>query len=160
MPCASSTARHAWPMLGNTNHQFRCGWSGFSTAQTTTVGSLSMAKKHLIEFSPLYAAWPSYPIFLAESLSTRKFRDEAIERNANSWFLLVLELELIIGLSHALESIESLSVQSLSSVVSRQSNQSSRQNRADECFSVRPGAVPSVGLRLGHESLFSCSVPS
>ncbi len=30
--------------------------------------------------------------FLAESLSTRKFRDEAIERNANSWFLLVLEL--------------------------------------------------------------------
>ena len=55
---------------------------------------------------------------LAESISTRKFRDEAIERNANSWFLLVLELELIIGLSHALESIESLSVQSLS-VVSR-----------------------------------------
>ena len=80
-----------------------------------------MAKKHLIEFSPLYAAWPSYPIFLAESLSTRKFRDEAIERNANSWFLLVLELELIIGLSHALESIDSLSLssdQSLS-VVSR-----------------------------------------
>ena len=35
---------------------------------------------------------------LAESISTRKFRDEAIERNANSWFLLVLELELIIPL--------------------------------------------------------------
>ena len=47
----------------------------------------------------------------------RKFRDEAIERNPNSWFLLVLELELIIlvGLSHALESIDSLSLSRLSS---------------------------------------------
>ena len=39
--------------------------------------------------------------YYSESFSTRKFRDEAIERNAKSWFLLVLEIELIIGLSHA-----------------------------------------------------------